>query len=122
VQTPVCLGVAELDRELRRLREHVAQRAADCGVRVASAGTHPFALFERQHVTKRPRYLDIIQEIQYPARRELIFGLHVHVGMPTPEAAMRALAGLRPHLAELVALTASSPFWRGEATGLASTR
>jgi carboxylate-amine ligase len=122
VNTPVCASVPEVERELRRLREHVARQAAAFGVCVGSAGTHPFALFERQHVTARPRYWDIIAEIQYPARRELIFGLHVHVGMPSPAAAMRALAGLRLHLAELVALSASSPFWRGEATGLASTR
>jgi glutamate---cysteine ligase / carboxylate-amine ligase len=122
VHTPVCAGVPQLDRELRRLREHVARQAVEFGVCVASAGTHPFALFERQHVTARARYRDIIEKIQYPARRELIFGLHVHVGMPTPDAAMRVLAGLRPHVPELVALSAASPFWRGEATGLASTR
>lgn len=120
--TPVCAGLPQLDRELRRLREHVARQAAELGVCVASAGTHPFALFERQHVTSRLRYRDIIEQIQYPARRELIFGLHVHVGLPTPDAAMRVLAGLRPHVPELVALSASSPFWRGEMTGLASTR
>ena len=122
VHTPVCANLPQLDRELRRLREHVARQAADLGVRVASAGTHPFALFEHQHVTHRLRYRNIIEQLQYPARRELIFGLHVHVGLPTPDAAMRVLAGIRPHLPELVALSASSPFWRGDMTGLASTR
>ncbi len=122
VQTPVCAGVAQLEHELVRLREHVARQAAELGVCVASAGTHPFALFERQHVTPRLRYWNIIEQIQYAARRELIFGLHVHVGLPTPDAAMRVLAGLRSYLPELVALSASSPFWRGEMTGLASTR
>jgi glutamate---cysteine ligase / carboxylate-amine ligase len=122
VQTPVCADVPQASRELLRLRTHVAREAAAAGVRVASAGTHPFALFEAQHVTQRRRYVELIEQLQYPARRELIFGLHVHVGLPTPEAAMRAFDGMRPHLAELAALSASSPFWRGEKTGLASTR
>jgi len=122
VQTPVCRDVPEAARELRRLRAHVAKEAAVAGVHVASAGTHPFALFENQHVTQRARYLDLVEELQYPARRELVFGLHVHVGMSAPDVAMRALAGMRPHLPELVALSASSPFWRGQDTGLASAR
>jgi glutamate---cysteine ligase / carboxylate-amine ligase len=122
VQTPVCRDVPEAARELQRLREHVAREAAAAGVAVASAGTHPFALFENQHVTQRERYLDLVEEIQYPARRELVFGLHVHIGLPTPDVAMRAFARLRPHLPELVALSASSPFWRGQDTGLASSR
>jgi len=122
VQTPVCDDLPALERQLRRLRAHVFERAGELGVRVASAGTHPFALFEHQRVTARPRYEDVVAAIQYPARRELIFGLHVHIGVPSPEAAVTALAGLRPHLAELVALSASSPFWRGKPTGLASTR
>lgn len=122
VQTPVCARIPEVDRELRRLREHVGRQAASFGVCFASAGTHPFALFERQHVTARARYRRIIEQMQYPARRELVFGLHVHVGMPSSGAAMRALAGFRSHIPELVALSASSPFWRGEASGLSSTR
>jgi carboxylate-amine ligase len=122
VQTPICETVAELERELTRLRRHVAERAATLGVRFASAGTHPFALFEQQHVTRRPRYRDVMAKLQYPARRELIFGLHIHIGMPSPDAAIRVLDAFRVHLGELVALSASSPFWRGEPTGLASTR
>ena len=122
VQTPVCAEIRDVDRELRRLRGHVAGQAAGLGVVLASAGTHPFALFERQHVTARLRYRNLIEELQYPARRELVFGLHVHVGIPSPEAAIRAFAGIRSHVPELVALSASSPFWRGDASGLASTR
>src|SRR5262249_24595549 len=122
VKTPACESVVELDHELRRLREHVAEQAAALDARFASAGPHPFALFERQHVTRRPRYPDRIAKIQDPARRELIFGLHVHVGMPSPDAAIHVCNGLRMHLGELVALSPSSPFWRGRTTGLASTR
>jgi len=122
VQTPVCADVPEAARELTRLRTHVARHAEAAGVRFASAGTHPFALFERQQVTQRPRYVELLEQIQYPARRELIFGLHVHIGMATPEAAMRVFDRMRPHVAELTALSASSPFWRGRNSGLASTR
>lgn len=122
VHTPVCADVPQVARELQRLRDHVGREAAAAGVRVAAAGTHPFALFETQHVTQRPRYVELIEQLQYPARRELIFGLHVHVGMPSPEVAIRAHDRLRPYLAELTALSASSPFWRGTDTGLASVR
>jgi carboxylate-amine ligase len=122
VHTSVCADLAALESQLRLLRGHIAERAEALGVCVGSAGTHPFALFEDQHVTERPRYQDVIAAIQYPAFRELIFGLHVHVGVPSPEAAITALNGLRLHLAELAALSASSPFWRGKPTGLASTR
>jgi carboxylate-amine ligase len=89
---------------------------------VASAGTHPFARYEDQVITDRARYRGIVEELQYPARRELIFGLHVHVGVPDPEAAIQAARLLRPQIGDLIALSASSPFWRGFASGLHSTR
>jgi carboxylate-amine ligase len=91
-------------------------------MRVGSAGTHPFALFERQRITAKDRYRALVDQMQYLARRELIFGLHVHVAVDDAEKAIKVLNGLIGHLAELVALSASSPFWRGEATGLRSSR
>ena len=92
------------------------------GMRVGSAGTHPFSLFERQRITAKDRYRALVDQMQYIARRELIFGLHVHVAVNDPEKAIQVVNGLIGHLAELVALSASSSFWRGEATGLRSSR
>ena len=89
---------------------------------MGSAGTHPFSLFERQRITAKDRYRALIDQLQYVARRELIFGMHVHVAVDDPEKAIQVVNGLLPHLAPLLALSASSPFWRGERTGLASSR
>jgi carboxylate-amine ligase len=92
------------------------------GLRVGSAGTHPFSLFERQRITARDRYRALVDQLQYVARRELIFGLHIHVAVDDPDKAIQVMSGLLVHLPDLLALSASSPFWRGEATGLASSR
>src|SRR4051795_4642676 len=120
--TPVCDSVAEAARELERLRRHAVEAAGTLGLRLGSAGTHPFSLFERQQVTDRDRYHALLDELQYAARRELIFGLHVHVGVDDPDRAIRIVNALQGHLCELVALSANSPFWRGEPTGFASCR
>src|SRR2546421_3122801 len=122
IATPVCRTAGDIDRELRTLRAYVAGIASKDELRVGSAGTHPFSLFERQRITARDRYRHLIDQMQYVARRELIFGLHVHVAVDDPEKAIQVVNGLLPHMAQLLALSASSPFWRGEATGLASSR
>jgi carboxylate-amine ligase len=92
------------------------------GCRFGASGTHPFSLFERQRITARDRYRQIIDQLQYIARRELIFGMHIHVGIDDPEKAIQVMNGLLVHLPQLLALSANSPFWRGEPTGLASSR
>jgi carboxylate-amine ligase len=120
--TPVCDTVADAARELERLRRHAVDAARALGLRLGSAGTHPFSLFEHQQVTDRDRYHALLDELQYAARRELIFGLHVHVGVDDPDRAIRIVNALQGHLCELVALSANSPFWRGEPTGFASCR
>ncbi len=122
VATPVCRTAGEADRELRRLRSAVKQIAGDNGLRMGSAGTHPFSLFERQRITARDRYRALVDQMQYVARRELIFGLHVHVAVDDPDKAIHVVNALLVDLPLLMALSASSPFWRGEPTGLASTR
>jgi carboxylate-amine ligase len=100
----------------------VAGIASEDKLRVGSAGTHPFSLFERQRITARDRYRHLIDQMQYVARRELIFGLHIHVAVDNPEKAIQVVNGLLAHISSLLALSASSPFWRGEATGLSSSR
>ena len=122
ISTPVCRTAGDIDRELRRLRAYVTDVAREQRLRVGSAGTHPFSLFERQRITASDRYRNLVDQLQYVARRELIFGLHVHVALDGPDKAVHVLSALLTHLSELLALSASSPFWRGEATGLASSR
>ena len=123
IATPVCKDIAEVDQQLRRLRGAVTEVAGQSGgLRVGSAGTHPFSLFERQRITARDRYRALVDQMQYVARRELIFGMHIHVAVAEPDAAIAVINGMLVHLPQLLALSASSPFWRGEPTGLASTR
>ena len=122
VATPVCHTAADVAAQLRQLRGYVGEVARERGMRVGSAGTHPFSLFERQRITAKDRYRALVDQLQYIARRELIFGMHVHVAVDDPEKAIQVVNALIGHLAELVALSASSPFWRGEATGLHSSR
>jgi carboxylate-amine ligase len=122
ISTPVCRTAADVEAELRRLRSYVTEIARGQGLRVGSAGTHPFSLFERQRITARDRYRNLVDQLQYIARRELIFGLHIHVAVDDPEKAIKVTSALLVHLPELLALSANSPFWRGETTGLASSR
>jgi carboxylate-amine ligase len=122
IATPVCRSPAEVDAELRKLRAYVTGIASERAMRVGSAGTHPFSLFERQRITARDRYRHLVDQMQYIARRELIFGLHIHVAVDDPERAIQVVNGLLVHLPQFLALSASSPFWRGEPTGLASSR
>jgi glutamate---cysteine ligase / carboxylate-amine ligase len=122
VHTPVCASASELEHELRRLRTYVSELARSLDLRVGSAGTHPFSLFERQRITARDRYSALVDQLQYIARRELIFGLHVHVGVDDPDKTIALMGALTLHLPELVALSACSPFWRGLPTGLMCSR
>jgi carboxylate-amine ligase len=122
IATPVCHTPTEVADQLRRIRGYVAGIAREQGLRVGSAGTHPFSLFERQRITARDRYRALVDQMQYVARRELIFGLHIHVAVDDPEKAIQVVNGLLPHLGPLLAMSASSPFWRGEPTGLRSSR
>src|SRR5256714_5177984 len=122
IATPVCHTAAEVAGQLRKIRGYVLGIAREQGMRVGSAGTHPFSLFERQRITARDRYRNFVDQMQYVARRELIFGLHIRVAVDDPEKAIQVVNGLLPQLGPLLALSASSPFWRGEPTGLRSSR
>jgi len=108
--------------ELRALRRQVIGAAESKGLTIGSAGTHPFALWEEQRIARQPRYRDLISALRFVARQEIIFGLHVHVGIDDPEKAIHVANGMRIHLPVLLALSANSPFWRGDETGLSSTR
>jgi len=122
VATSPCSNTAEAGRELRHLREQVAAAAAERGLAIGSAGTHPFAMWEDQRIVARPRYRDLVAALRFVARQELIFGVHVHVGLDNPDKAIHVANGMRVHVPMLLALSANSPFWRADATGLLSTR
>src|ERR671932_2298988 len=112
----------EAGEALRALRRAVAEAAGRRGLRIGSAGTHPTALWEEQRISARERYRDLVDSLRFVARQELIFGLHVHVGMDDREKAIHVANGMRVHVPILLALSANSPFWRSDATGLASSR
>jgi carboxylate-amine ligase len=122
VATHVHSNVAAAVDEARALRLRLRDAAAERGALIASAGTHPFSRYEHQDVTEKERYHELIEAMRWVAERELIFGLHVHVGMESADQAIHVANALRTSLPELLALSASSPFWHGRETGLASTR
>jgi carboxylate-amine ligase len=122
IATKPCQDTREAGAELRGLRRRVAEIAGRRELAIGSAGTHPFALWEDQRISGRPRYRDLINALRFVARQEVIFGLHVHIGMDDADKAIHVANGMRVHVPLLLALSANSPFWRGQATGLASTR
>jgi carboxylate-amine ligase len=122
VSTDPCANTAEAGAQLRALRRQVIETAASKNLAIGSAGTHPFAMWEDQRIVARPRYRDLISALRFVARQELIFGMHVHVGVDDPDKAIHVANGMRVHMPVLLALSANSPFWRADATGLASTR
>src|SRR5262245_18484427 len=113
---------AKAGAQLRALRAQVIAAASEHGLTIGSAGTHPFARWEDQRIVARPRYRDLISALRFVARQELIFGMHVHVGLDDADKAISVANGMRLHLPLLLALSANSPYWQGAATGLMSTR
>ena len=122
LNTDVCSDVAEVRRDLE---QRIGQLLAVCdelGYEVASAGTHPFAEWSEQRVTAKERYNVLVDRCQWPARRLMIFGLHVHVGVESGEKAIAVFNALSNYLPHLLALSASSPFFNSQDTGLTSCR
>jgi len=122
ISTEPCRNTVDAGAQLRALRGHLFSSAADKGLTLGSAGTHPFALWENQRIVAMPRYRELVSDLRFVARQELIFGMHVHVGLDDPDKAIHVANGMRVHLPVLLALSANSPFWRGDSTGLASAR
>src|SRR6478752_10234780 len=122
ISTEPCANTAEAGQQLRALRRQVTETAAAKQLVIGSAGTHPFAMWEDQRIVARPRYRDLISALRFVARQEIIFGIHVHVGIDDADKAIHVANGMRVHVPVLLALSANSPFWRADATGLASTR
>ncbi|MFZ0480063.1 MAG: carboxylate-amine ligase [Terriglobales bacterium] len=122
VGTSVCANIKEAKIELKKLRRHMIQLARENDLRLASAATHPFADWRTQEVTADDRYKNIVEDMQLVARANLIFGLHVHVGIEDRETAIHMMNHARYFLPHLLALSTNSPFWLGMNTGLKSYR
>ena len=120
--TPVCSDVSELARRLPELRREVAKPCREAGVRFLASGLHPFSDPFAQRFTRGKRYERMEEELGSLARLQIIYALHVHVAVPDAEAAIRATNALLRHVPLFVALSANSPFWRGQETGFASAR
>jgi carboxylate-amine ligase len=108
--------------ELTRLRGQLEGTLRGLGLAGAAAGTHPFATWQEIHVSAGERQQQVHHSMRELARREPTFALHVHVAVPDPEDAMRAMNRMRAHVPLLLALSANSPFWQGRDSGLASAR
>lgn len=122
VVTPVCRDMSEARDLLSRSRRAIDTAGREFGLTVVAAGTHPTADWSEQLETPRARYTDVASELQILARRNLVCGMHVHVGIPDQNARIDVMRRCTPFLPVLLALSCSSPFWRGIATGFASYR
>ncbi|MEO5995072.1 MAG: carboxylate-amine ligase [Chitinophagaceae bacterium] len=122
VGTDICVDVAEAFKDVSLLRKTISEIAGSLGLWVAASGTHPFSHWESQLITDHARYNEIVNELQEAARSNLIFGLHVHVGMETRDLAIHIANSARYFLPHIYALSTNSPFWEGRKTGYKSFR
>ena len=120
--TPICADADEALAELVRLRREVESRAAEHGATILAAGTHPTAVGADQPIVPEQRYLDLVAKAGERVFRQIVCGLHVHVGVPDADTCLRAYEGVVPWLPMLLALSASSPFVEGRDSGLRSAR
>ncbi len=122
VGTGICANVTEAYQDIRNLRKTVSQIAGSLGLSIGAAGTHPFSHWSTQLITPNPRYDEIVNEMQEAARSNLIFGLHVHVGIQDKDMAIHIMNTVRYFLPHVYALSTNSPFWEGRNTGFKSFR
>jgi len=120
--TEICQSIDDARSHVLDLRSKLAALAGNAGLRIASAGTHPFSHWRDQLITEGERYQEIVKDMQQLARANLIFGLHVHVGIPDRDSAIQVMNQARYFLPHLYALSVNSPFWVGRNTGLKGYR
>ena len=120
--TNVCENIHQVRDEVSYLRQQVIKLADAEGLKVAAAGTHPISQWNEQLITPKPRYDELINELKDVARGNLIFGMHVHVAIPSREVGLEILNTVRYFLPHLYALSTNSPFWEGRDTGFKSFR
>jgi carboxylate-amine ligase len=121
INSHVCADIEELRSDVTGLVKELKRRSEGMGLAICGAGTHPFSL-RPAAVTPLPRYLEMERRMVYLAHTLKTYALHVHVGMPSGDAAVAVMGLLKPYLPILLALSASSPFWQGQDTGFASFR
>lgn len=122
VGTDICQDVDEAFADISTLRKTISGIAGDLGFAMGAAGTHPFSHWQSQLITEHARYSEIVKELQEAARSNLIFGLHVHVGMADRKMAIHIANSARYFLPHVFALSTNSPFWEGRQTGYKSFR
>jgi carboxylate-amine ligase len=122
VGSQVCRNIKEARQEVIRLRRMVSEVAGSNDRKIVSAGTHPFSRWMEQDITARDRYYGLTKDMGYVARRLLIFGTHVHIGIEDPELRIDIFNQVRYFLPHILALSTSSPFWQGRDTELKSYR
>ena len=122
VGTDICQDIDEAFMDVATLRKTISSIANDLGFWMGASGTHPFSHWESQLITDHARYSQIVNELQEAARSNLIFGLHVHVGMENREMAIHIANSARYFLPHIYALSTNSPFWEGRLTGYKSFR
>ncbi|CAN5590107.1 carboxylate-amine ligase [soil metagenome] len=120
--TDICYSTDDAREHVIRLRSELATLAARAGLKIASAGTHPFSHWMDQPITAGERYETIVKDMQQVARANLIFGLHVHVGIPDRAVAIHVMNQARYFLPHVFALSVNSPFWIGQNTGFKAYR
>jgi glutamate---cysteine ligase / carboxylate-amine ligase len=122
VGTGVCRDIKEAGKEVKELRSEIVKLAKQNNLRLAASGTHPFADWRKQDIYPDQRYYTIVQDLKMVARANLIFGLHVHVGVEDRETQIQLMNASRYFLPHILALSTNSPFWQGMDTGLKSYR
>jgi carboxylate-amine ligase len=122
IGTVICKDIKEASRELKALRLQICDLAKQNNLRLASSGTHPFADWRKQDIYPDERYQIIVQDMKMVARANLIFGLHVHIGVEDREMSIHLMNAARYFLPHILALSTNSPFWLGMDTGLKSYR
>jgi glutamate---cysteine ligase / carboxylate-amine ligase len=122
VGTGVCRDVTEARLDIVNLRRQMLRLAGQNGLLLVAGATHPFADWRVQDISPDERYLQVVEDMQLVARANLIFGLHVHVGIEDRETAIQLMNQVRYFLPHLLALSTNSPFWLGMNTGLKSYR
>ena len=122
IGTKVCDNIEDVSQEIKRLRKMVSALAQENNCSIIAAGTHPFSSWENQVITEKDRYYGFVDSMQMVAKRLLIFGMHVHIGIEDRDLRIDIMNQMRYFMPHILCFSTSSPFWRGENTGFKSYR